>query len=110
MKRLLAILFLTMIFCPAWAQLNNTGNGIQTYQVITYPSKNALVVVNNQQQGKCNPPQGYIGRPINMLNGMQFNHPARVIHPGEMVTMDYTPDRLNIIVDQNGIIRDMHCG
>jgi hypothetical protein len=109
MKKLLLVLFMITLFCPAYAQNVIPQNGIQSYQVITVPQNRNLTVVN-QQQNQCNLPSGYIGRPVGMLNGMRFNNPVRVIHPGEMVTMDYTPTRLNVIVDQNGIIRDMHCG
>lgn len=36
-------------------------------------------------------------------------HPVRVIEPGMAVTMDYRPDRLNIELDEAGIIRKVSC-
>lgn len=35
---------------------------------------------------------------------------ARVIRPGTMVTMDFRPDRLNIDVDDKGIVTNLRCG
>ena len=34
----------------------------------------------------------------------------RVISPGQMVTMDYNPNRLNIHVDDKGWIQKVDCG
>lgn len=33
----------------------------------------------------------------------------RVIRPGDMVTEDFRPDRLNINVDANGVITSLEC-
>ena len=33
----------------------------------------------------------------------------RVIRPGQAVTMDYRPDRLNIDVGEDGLIKRFHC-
>ena len=35
---------------------------------------------------------------------------VRVIRPGMMVTMDFRPDRLNIVVDDKGKVTDLRCG
>lgn len=35
---------------------------------------------------------------------------VRVIRPGTMVTMDFRPDRLNIDVDDKGIVTNLRCG
>lgn len=35
---------------------------------------------------------------------------VRVIRPGQMVTMDYVPERLNIEVDATGNITAVRCG
>ncbi|SEN31767.1 Peptidase inhibitor I78 family protein [Loktanella fryxellensis] len=34
----------------------------------------------------------------------------RVTQPGDMVTMDFAPDRLNIRVDEAGLITSVTCG
>lgn len=35
---------------------------------------------------------------------------VRVIRPGMIVTMDFRPDRLNIDVDEKGIVTNLRCG
>jgi len=35
---------------------------------------------------------------------------ARVIKPGMMVTMEYREDRLNVDLDEAGVIRNVRCG
>ena len=35
---------------------------------------------------------------------------VRTIAPGAMVTMDYRPDRLNLTVDDKGVVRAVRCG
>ena len=34
----------------------------------------------------------------------------RILPPGSMMTFDHNPERINIHVDQNGIIEDVKCG
>lgn len=35
---------------------------------------------------------------------------SRVLGPGVMATMDFVPDRLNVVVDAQGRIRRLYCG
>lgn len=35
---------------------------------------------------------------------------ARVLKPGQMVTMEYLPGRLNIDVDERNVITNLRCG
>lgn len=37
-------------------------------------------------------------------------HSIRVIRPGDVVTMDYRPDRLNVEVGEDGRIKRLRCG
>ncbi|WP_421846257.1 I78 family peptidase inhibitor [Novosphingobium sp.] len=37
-------------------------------------------------------------------------HPVRWIGPGQPITLDQNPQRLNVIVDENGRIAVMRCG
>lgn len=36
--------------------------------------------------------------------------PHRIYKQGDPVTMDYRPDRLNIMTDENGVIIEVKCG
>ncbi len=35
---------------------------------------------------------------------------ARVLRPGDMATMDYRPDRLNVRLDEFGRVDELRCG
>ena len=54
--------------------------------------------------------QGLIGQPETVLATMRFSQVVRVIGPGMAVTMDYSPDRLNIDVGEDGLITRLWCG
>lgn len=54
--------------------------------------------------------QGLIGKPQSALDGMRFAGPVRVIKPGMAVTMDFSPGRLNILLDETGRISRITCG
>jgi len=54
--------------------------------------------------------QDLIGRNAAVLETMRFAGPLRVIRPGMAVTMDYSPNRLNIEVDAREIITRVSCG
>jgi hypothetical protein len=61
----------------------------------------ALLAVGRAQAGGGDP-QG----PCPELIGMAL----RVIHPGDMVTMDYREDRITIEVDDNNVIQTVSIG
>ena len=54
--------------------------------------------------------QGLVGQPRSVLATMTFAGPVRVIEPGMAVTMDYSPNRLNIELDAGGRITRVTCG
>lgn len=54
--------------------------------------------------------QHLIGAPESVLASMRFAQKLRVIHPGQAVTMDYNPARLNIEIDAEGRIATLRCG
>lgn len=50
------------------------------------------------------------GKPLSTLNSMQFTQPLRIILPGQMVTQDFNPDRLNIMINAQNMIENLRCG
>lgn len=54
--------------------------------------------------------QQFVGQPESVLKTASFSEPVRIIHPGQPVTMDYNPGRLNIQIDAAGIIARVSCG
>ncbi|TCV98213.1 I78 family peptidase inhibitor [Biostraticola tofi] len=50
-----------------------------------------------------------IGKPETVLDSMKFAGPVRLIKPGQAVTMDHNPERINFIADEKGIITRVSC-
>lgn len=51
-----------------------------------------------------------VGQPGEVLQGMKFAGPVRIIDFGQPVTMDFNPNRLNIGKDPEGVIDRVWCG
>ena len=54
--------------------------------------------------------QGLVGQSGQVLNGMRFSTDVRVIQPGMAVTMDFSPNRLNIWLGRGNVIEQVTCG
>jgi hypothetical protein len=54
--------------------------------------------------------QGLVGQPASVLETMKFAGPVRIIHHDMAVTMDFNPDRLNILLDRDDVIERVNCG
>jgi len=52
----------------------------------------------------------YVGQGASILDTARFANPVRVIRPGEAVTMDFNPQRLNFELDALGEIVRIRCG
>ncbi|MHA6265984.1 I78 family peptidase inhibitor [uncultured Aliiroseovarius sp.] len=53
--------------------------------------------------------RGLIGQDAATLREVDLPRVTRVVRPGMALTMDYRPDRLNISIDENGIIDRVWC-
>ena len=53
--------------------------------------------------------QGLVGQPRSVLATMLLPAGSRVINPGDAVTMDFRPDRLNIEIGTDGRIAKIGC-
>ena len=51
-----------------------------------------------------------IGQPVSRFSTQARQGPARVIRPGQPVTMDYNPLRLNVLLDADDRIVGARCG
>ncbi len=54
--------------------------------------------------------QDLVGQPASRLETIRFGVPIRVLRPGMAVTMDYSPNRLNIFIDDFERITAVKCG
>lgn len=52
----------------------------------------------------------FVGQEASTVTAAMFAAPVRIIHPGDMVTMDFNPERLNFEVDAGGRITRVYCG
>lgn len=53
--------------------------------------------------------QSFVGAPLAAVTFPDDLRP-RILHPGDMMTMDYREDRMNIEVDEEGVIKRVWCG
>ncbi|MCE2739536.1 MAG: hypothetical protein LW703_14525 [Rhodobacter sp.] len=51
-----------------------------------------------------------VGQPVSRFNAEARAGPARVIRPGQPVTMDYNPLRLNVLLDADDRMVAFRCG
>ncbi len=54
--------------------------------------------------------QVLVGKDTTFLETMRLTNPVRVLNLGDAVTEDYSPDRLNVELDEQGIISQIWCG
>lgn len=54
--------------------------------------------------------QGLVGQHSRVLRTMRFAGPVRIVEFGMAVTMDYSAERLNIWLDEDGFIDRVTCG
>lgn len=55
--------------------------------------------------------RGLIGGPIEDMAAVSAAAPkVRFIRPGDAVTMDDQPERLNIRLDEDGVVQEVYCG
>lgn len=50
------------------------------------------------------------GAPVTKLPGDEVDGPIRLIRPGDAVTQDFNPARLNVSLDKGDIITSLTCG
>ena len=54
--------------------------------------------------------QTLLGQDRSVLSTMRFAVPIRIIEFNQAVTMDFNPNRLNILLDRAGVISRVWCG
>ena len=60
-------------------------------------------------QCKASALQGLVGQPKSVLTTMLLPAGTRVINPGDAVTMDFRPDRMNVEIGTDGRIARIGC-
>ena len=54
--------------------------------------------------------QVLVGQPIGEIDTDSLPVPLRIYGPDQMITMDYRPDRMNIVLDADDIVVEVRCG
>ena len=72
----------------------------------------ACVAAPEPEQNACGAGgmQYLVGQHKSALAAMTFPMGTRIIEPGMAVTEDYSPSRLNIVLDGQGLIESVYCG
>ena len=52
----------------------------------------------------------FVGRERSVLLATTFTAPIRVIDPGEVVTQEFDPERVNFVIDGAGTVARVYCG
>lgn len=53
--------------------------------------------------------QYLIGQPLSVFEAVGHKGTTRIVRPGDAVTMDYRPDRLNVKLNKKGRITSFQC-
>ena len=56
------------------------------------------------------PYQVLLGQQVGEIDRASLPAPHRIYGPGDAVTMDYRPERLNIVVDEDDTVVEVKCG
>lgn len=54
--------------------------------------------------------QYLVGEDVSQVFAMTFTQPVRIIRPGDVVTMDFSAQRLNFRLDENETVVSVDCG
>lgn len=76
------------------------------------PEIDVSQVVEDEASVDC-PAEQYqviVGQPFAEVHVSSLPRPHRVYGESDMVTMDYRPDRMNIVVGDNGRVIEVKCG
>ncbi len=77
---------------------------------LLYLPAQAQTAIAVGEPSACNLPN-LIGKQADSIDKAQFGERAvRILRPNQAATMDYSPTRLNLITDDNGVITSMNCG
>ncbi len=53
---------------------------------------------------------GMVGQPVSALQAAGLPTTARIVRPGQAMTMEFSPDRLNVGLDQRDMVSSVYCG
>lgn len=51
----------------------------------------------------------FIGSPVTRLEAQELPRAARILRPDQAISLDYSPDRLTVDVDESGRVSSITC-
>lgn len=91
--------------------LVNCLNGRRCDDDTTYlPVEPVAPPVSNDWCGAQGDLAGYVGERVERVPFDLWPERARFVRPGDMMTMDYFPNRLNVILTNTAIVERLYCG
>lgn len=79
----------------------------------TGPDGSEYTVVDRTGDASDCPAEAYqvlVGQQASEIDEASLPVPHRIYGPGDAVTMDYRPNRLNIVVGEDGTVVEVKCG
>lgn len=70
----------------------------------------AAVEFGTVDEAACGDFNSWVGQPINEENVKGLGRPYRIVGPQDPVTMDFNPERVNIVIDDNRLVLAVRCG
>lgn len=58
----------------------------------------------------CDYPSGWVGHKVDRAAVKATGRVVRILHPNDPATMDFSPNRLNVIIDKDDIVTEVKCG
>lgn len=102
MRKFGFFLFLVMAGCDVATQPPSDRSGVGQTPAKQPPE--ALAVCGADRYGDL------VGAPYEALLKVRILGPVRVIRPGDAVTEDWQPDRLNIFLTDTDAVKSLSCG
>lgn len=74
------------------------------------PGATAAVEFGTVDEAVCGSFDQWVGQPVNEEQVKGMGRVYRIVGPQDAVTMDFNPERVNVIVDDNRIVLAVRCG
>ncbi len=102
MKRIIAICLAALFMTACQTMPDQTDSTGPDYPVVDRTGEGRECAAEQYQV--------LIGQRVSEIHTESLPSPRRVYAHGDAVTMDYRPDRLNIVTDESGIVISVRCG
>ena len=94
---------------PGVLERNVAGPGPAEVERVEKPG-DAVVGKGNERRCAAAQYRALVGRPIEDIDTDALPRPLRVYPVGSRITMDYRPDRMNVVVGADGRVVKVKCG